>query len=287
MNIGYVGLDSSHAEHLMKMINVDRPAGLPEGRFTHMWGRDADRAAELREKCGTANIAASPEAMVGKVDAVVVGARAGDRHLAEARPFLEAGMAVFVDKPFTNDLADAEAIVDLAARHGARVTSFSGLRVVPEVVAFKADYAAIEAEKYGGSISGHADKDNPYGGWYFYAVHAIELLLECFNGQACGQVLAAEIGKQFHVRAALDDGQVVSILLSPKYPPFSLAGYADHKTIQAVVPLGGMQMEVARRVLAFLHGADDLSPRDLLAPLTVMEAVRESLRTGKPAAFET
>ena len=286
MNIGYVGLDSSHAEHFMKMVNVDRPAGLPEGRFTHMWGRDADRAAELREKCNTPNTAASPEEMVGQVDAVVVGSRAGDRHLAEARPFLEKGMTVFVDKPFTNDLKDAEAILDLAAKHGARVTSFSGLRVVPEVVAFKADYAAIEAEKYGGSINGHADNGNPYGGWYFYAVHSIELLLECYNGQVCGDVLAAEIGKQLHIRAALDDGQVVSILLSPTFPPFSLSAYADHKTIQAVLPLGGMQVEVTKRVLAFLHGAEDLSPRDLLAPLKVMEAVRESLKTGKTAAFE-
>ena len=287
MNIGYVGLDNSHAEHFMKMVNVERPAGLPEGRFTHMWGRAPDRSAELRQKCETPNVAASPEEMVGQVDAVVVGARAGDRHLAEARPFLEAGMTVFVDKPFTNDLADAEAIVDLAKRHGARVTSFSGLRVVPEIVSFKADYAAIEAEKYGGSINGHADNGNPYGGWYFYAVHSIELLLECFSAQARGEVLAAEIGKQLHVRAALDDGQVVSILLSPAFPPFSLAGYADHKTIQTVLPLGGMQVEVTKRVLAFLHGAEDLSPRDLLAPLKVMEAVRESLKTGKPAAFET
>ena len=286
MNIGYVGLDNSHAEHFMKMVNVDRPAGLPEGQFTHMWGRDADRAKELQEKCRTPNIVSAPEDLIGRVDTVVVGSRAGDRHLVEARPFLEAGMTVFIDKPFTNTLADARAIVALAEKHGARVTSFSGLRVVPEVVRFKADYVAIEAEKYGGAINGHGDSTNPYGGWYFYAVHSIELLLECFGAPA-GEVLAAEIGSQLHVRVATGDGLVVSILLSPAFPPFSLAGYADHNTVTTVLPLGGMQIEVTKRVLGFLQGTDDLTARELLAPLAIMEAVRESLKSGKTARFET
>lgn len=285
MKIGYVGLDSSHADHFTKMVNVDRPEGLPEGRFTHIWGRDPKRAAELKEKNAIETVVESPEAMLGQVDAVVVGARAGDRHLAEARPFLEAGMPVYIDKPLANDRADAEAIVDLAAKCGARVTSFSGLRVVPEVVQFKADYAAIEAEKYGGSINGHGDSSNPYGGWYFYAVHAIELLLECWR-PAKGELLAAEIGRQLHVRAALEGGEVVSVLLSPAFPPFSLAGYADHKTVMSVVPLGGMQMEVTRRVLSFLHGAEDLTAPELLAPLKVMEAIRQSLKASRTVRFE-
>jgi len=285
VKIGYVGLDNSHAEQLMKMVNVTQPAGLPEARFTHMWDKDRKRAEELREKCQTETICDRPEDLLGKVDAVVVGARAGARHLAEARPFLEAGMTVFIDKPLANDLVDAQAIVDLAAKHRARLTSFSGLRCVPEVVKFKADFAAITAEKYGGSINGHGDSNNPYGGWYFYAVHSIELLLECW-APTSGELLAAEIGKQMHVRVACSDGQIVSILMSPAWPPFSLAGYADHANVMTVVPLGAMQIEVTKRILAFLHGADDLSPRELLAPLKIMEAIRESLATGKTAKFE-
>lgn len=285
MKIGYVGLDNSHAEQLMKRVNVERPAGLPEGRFTHMWGKDPKRAEELREKCQTETICASPEDLLGKVDAVVVGSRAGSRHLAEARPFLEAGMTVFIDKPLANDLADARKIVDLAAKHQARLTSFSSLRCIPEVVKFKADYAAIQAEKYGGSVSGHGDDANPYGGWYFYAVHSVELLLECWAPER-GEVLAAKIGNQMHVRVACGDGQIVSILMSPAWPPFSLAGYADHAVVMTVVPLGAAPIEVAQRILGFLHGAKDLSPRQLLAPLKVMEAVRESLKTGRPATFE-
>lgn len=285
MKIGYVGLNSSHALNFSKMINVDRPAGLPEGRITHIWGKDPERAAELIEKCQIDTACPTLESMVDRVDAVIIGARAGARHLDEARPFLEAGMRVFVDKPFTNDLADAEELLELADKHGAAVDSFSGLRVVPEVVDFKSRYAAATTDRYGGAINGHGDSANPYGGWYFYGVHAIELLLEVWGLQD-GEVLAAEIGPHLHMRFALATGEVVSILLTPKWPPWSLSGYIDHGTVQTIVPLGGMQIEVTRSVLAFLHGEEGRSHRELLAPLKVIEAVRESLEDNASAAFE-
>ncbi|NIA21082.1 MAG: Gfo/Idh/MocA family oxidoreductase [Anaerolineaceae bacterium] len=285
MKLGYVGLDSSHADQLTRMVNVEPPAELPEAKFTHLWGRDPERAKVVQEKGRIENIVEAPEEMIGLIDGVVVGSRAGDRHLAEARPFIEAGLPVFVDKPLANSLTDAAALVALADKHGARLTSFSGLRVVPEVVEFKKQLQAIDAEKYGGAINGHGDNTNEYGGWYFYAVHSIELLLEVF-GLTGGELLAAEIGSQLHVRSALDDGQIVTIQLSAKYPPFSLIGFVDHNSIATIVPLGGMQEQVARRVVGFFHGAEDLAGRELLAPLVVMEAVRESLSSGKTARYE-
>lgn len=285
MRLGYVGLDNSHADQLTKMVNVDSPAGLPEARFTHLWGRDVERAKVVQQKGQVEHLCARIEDMIGHVDGVVVGSRAGERHLGEARPLVEAGLPVFVDKPLTNTLADAEALLDLAAAHKVRLTSFSGLRVAPEVAEFKQKYAAIEAEKYGGAINGHGDSTNPYGGWYFYAVHSIEMLLEVW-GLRSGELLAAEIGLQLHVRCALDDGQIVTIQLSAKFPPFSLIGFIDHNSFATVVPLGGIQEQVTRRVVEFFHGAEDLSRRELLAPLKVMEAIRQSLATHKTVSYE-
>ncbi|MBN2583367.1 MAG: Gfo/Idh/MocA family oxidoreductase [Planctomycetes bacterium] len=285
MKLGYVGLDSSHADQLTRMVNVEPPAGLPEARFTHIWGRDAERAKVVQEKGQVRTVCATIEEMIGQVDGVVVGARAGERHLAEARPLIEAGLPIFVDKPLTNTLADAQALLDLAEKHKVRLSSFSGLRVVPEVVEFKKKYAAIDAEKYGGAINGHGDDTNPYGGWYFYAVHSIELLLEVWGLQS-GELLAAELNNQLHVRCALDDGQIVTIQLSAKFPPFSLIGFIDHNTFATVVPLGGMQEQVTRRIVGFFHGDAGLTRRELLAPLAVMEAIRQSLKTHKAASYE-
>ena len=45
MRRGYVGLDNSHADHLITTLNVVRPSELSgEDRFPHLWGRDPARA---------------------------------------------------------------------------------------------------------------------------------------------------------------------------------------------------------------------------------------------------
>jgi predicted dehydrogenase len=56
--------------------------------------------------------------LIGAVDAVVIAVPTVD-HLAVARPFLERGVHVLVEKPITSSLDDADALVALAAGSGA------------------------------------------------------------------------------------------------------------------------------------------------------------------------
>ena len=48
-----------------------------------------------------------PEDLLGKIDGVLIEAVDGSVHLERARPFLEAGLPTFVDKPFACSVADA------------------------------------------------------------------------------------------------------------------------------------------------------------------------------------
>src|SRR5215210_2172425 len=48
-----------------------------------------------------------PADMIGKVDAMLIEAVDGSVHLERAKPFLEAGIPCYVDKPFACSLADA------------------------------------------------------------------------------------------------------------------------------------------------------------------------------------
>lgn len=56
--------------------------------------------------------------LVGRVDAVTIAVPTVD-HLAVARPFLERGVAVLVEKPMAASLAEAAEMLDLAQRSGA------------------------------------------------------------------------------------------------------------------------------------------------------------------------
>ncbi len=49
-----------------------------------------------------------PEEMIGKVDAVIIATDIGSEHIWRARPFIEAGIPLFIDKPLCDNRADLE-----------------------------------------------------------------------------------------------------------------------------------------------------------------------------------
>jgi len=53
----------------------------------------------------------APEEMIGKVDAVIVATDVGDEHVDRCRPFVEAGIPMFIDKPLVNREEDLRTFV--------------------------------------------------------------------------------------------------------------------------------------------------------------------------------
>jgi predicted dehydrogenase len=76
-----------------------------------------ERAHAVAEASGTRGLTDYRE-LLGEVDAVTIAVPTAD-HLAVARPFLEAGTAVLVEKPMAASLADADEMIRLASASGA------------------------------------------------------------------------------------------------------------------------------------------------------------------------
>jgi len=76
-----------------------------------------ERADEAAEKTGARPLTDYRE-LVGQIDAVTVAAPTS-AHAEIARPFLERGTGVLVEKPMTSSIAEADLLVDTAARAGA------------------------------------------------------------------------------------------------------------------------------------------------------------------------
>jgi hypothetical protein len=75
--------------------------GLPGVEITHIWcERPADAEAVARS-AGIAHRVSQPTDVIGSVDAVILPTDKGEEHLERARPFVEANLAVFIDKPLT------------------------------------------------------------------------------------------------------------------------------------------------------------------------------------------
>lgn len=80
--------------------------GLPGVEVTHVWTDDPKDAPLVAEAAQIAHVVTRPEDVIGQVDAVIVATDKGDEHVTRCRPFVEAGLPVFVDKPLADNRAD-------------------------------------------------------------------------------------------------------------------------------------------------------------------------------------
>ena len=80
--------------------------GIDGARVTHVWTDNPDDATRVAAASLIPNVVARPEDVIGEVDAVVVATDIGHEHVERCRPFVEAGLPVFVDKPLVDNAAD-------------------------------------------------------------------------------------------------------------------------------------------------------------------------------------
>ena len=172
LHLGLVGVNTSHADAFSRIFNGDgeQPPVIANARIAHLWGGDQERVAALARRHAIPHTVADPREMIGSIDGALIvdDTGGGASHAELARPFLEAGLPVFIDKPMTTDYADAVALFDLAERTGAPLMSCSALRFPVELE--HAQGAFKDAGQLSSIIS-----IGP-GEWFYYGIHAVELL---------------------------------------------------------------------------------------------------------------
>lgn len=111
--------------------------GFDRFRVTAAWTPDRAMTEKLCRACRIENIADSPQAMVGQVDAVLIARDDWQSHAPLAMPFLRAGKHVFIDKPLTLDAAELAAFRPYLEQ--GRLMSTSGLRYSRELDVLRDD----------------------------------------------------------------------------------------------------------------------------------------------------
>ncbi|MCG3179905.1 MAG: Myo-inositol 2-dehydrogenase [Phycisphaerae bacterium] len=107
--VGVGRMGRYHCQNFKQMTGRARLIGVTD--------RNADRARQVAEEFGARAFADVEELIAAAPAAVSVAVPTVD-HLAAARPFLEAGIAVLVEKPLAAGLEQAREIVDLVASTG-------------------------------------------------------------------------------------------------------------------------------------------------------------------------
>jgi len=197
MRLGIADFDTSHVVQFTMRLNhveIDEEqwvesdceivAGYPgQSKIT-----EPERVQEYTDKLAGwgVELVDEPEDLIGKVDGVLVESQGGKEHLAKARPFLEAGMPVYIDKPFTCSVPDAQEIARLAADNGVPVFSSSSLRYALEVQEALADEEGL-GNVVGASAFSPASLHEENPGLFHYGIHGVETLY-AFMGPGCVEV---------------------------------------------------------------------------------------------------
>ncbi len=195
LRLGIVDFDSSHSIEFTQRFNrcgVDADqfvegarvvAGCP-GTSVLSPERVPGFTARIAA-CGV-DIVERPEDLLGRIDAVLVLSVCGTPHLERVRPFLEAGIPAYVDKPLAGTLADANEIRRLADEKGLTVFSSSSLRFSHDLVEF--DQRRKELGRVSGVLSWGPAKRHPLNpGLLHYGIHAVEVLFTLL-GTGCVRV---------------------------------------------------------------------------------------------------
>jgi virulence factor len=149
-----------------------------------------------------------PEDMIGKVDGMLIESQQGSVHWERARPFLEAGLPCFIDKPFTCGVADARKFAELAARKSVPIFSSSSLRYAPELVDFMSQ--SEHGRILGALAYSPATLNDGNPGLYHYGIHAVEILYTLM-GPGCEYVTCTHAKDVDMVTGQWRDGRVGSI----------------------------------------------------------------------------
>jgi virulence factor len=216
-----------------------------------------------------------PEDMIGKVDGMLIESVEGGVHYERAKPFLEAGLPCFIDKPFTCGVADAKKIVELAEKKKTVIFSSSSLRYTPDLVKFMddKDRGKIEGVLAYGPASLH--ERNP--GLYHYGVHAVEILYAVM-GPGCQRVTCTHEKDVDVATGQWKDGRVSEVRGIRPGGAYGFVAFTDKGVKHIALDTKLIYRELLKKIVEFFDKKK--APVDPAETVEMMGFIEAALKSG-------
>ena len=137
-------------------------------KVTHIWTQDKKLSEQIAITSKIPHSVSAFEDLIGSVDAILLARDDAENHFQFARPFLEAGLPIYIDKPLALSQESANKLLNLQSYPG-QIFSCSALSYAEELIPNPSRMACVGEIK---SIIGFTPKE-----WDKYAIHVIEPLL--------------------------------------------------------------------------------------------------------------
>lgn len=278
MRIGAIGIDSSHLGAFAGRINALHRAGGTPCQVVGHWTADAGGASpELL--AAAANHAGTPapdfDRLLAGVDGVMVLDVDGARHAGSVIAALNRGLPVFVDKPMTCSLADAERVLAAARQPGTRCFSASCLR-------FAAGVTDIPRDGLGKIVAvdafGSDQTREPMSGLWYYGCHTVEMV-GAIMGPGVRRVRGCEVQERTVADFEYRDGRLARLRFERSgYASFGATVHGTHGVHQFRDDLAGAYDRLVGAMVRFFEGGPaPVDLRETVEHVGAIEAVHRSI----------
>ena len=286
IRVGIIGLDTSHVIAFTKILNREDqskelagcrvvaayPKGSPDIESSV---RRVPQYTEQIQELGV-EIVPSIEALLERVDAVLLETNDGRPHLEQVRPVLAAKKPVFIDKPIAGSLADAVTIANEAKAAGVPIFSSSSLRYAPGAQAIRG--GAI-GRVVGCDVYSPCSLEATHPDLFWYGIHGVETLFTVM-GQGCESVVRVSSDGTDVVVGTWRDGRIGTFrgIREGKGGYGGMAFGMD--AVREIGPSGGYEPLIVEIVKFFRTGDPPVDVAETIEIYAFMEAADESKRRG-------
>ena len=275
--IAILGCENSHADAFLKMIIEEKL--YTDIEVVGVYSYDLEAANKLNEKFGV-YVAENFDEFVGKVDGIVITARNGENHYKYAKPYIESGIPMFIDKPITNTIEDAESFKAELIKNNVKVSGGSSLKHPDKVAEFK---KAVAEKEFGKVYSGYARAPvnlvNDHGNFYFYSQHLVQIIGEIF-GYFPNSVKAYQNGDVINCMVRYDEYDIAMTYVVKNYT-YAAGISCENKVIAEIFTIDGCYQKEFDEFYKILTGGDQPQSYDeFFAPVYIINAIKDSLESG-------
>jgi len=311
IKVGIIGLDNYQAVAFTELFHNPKATGDLAGIkvVVAFQAGSADIAESVRElpkwveaiqKLGV-EVIDSPEAVLKRVDAVLLMSLDGRAHLEQLKPILKAGKPVYIGRPLAASLADAVEIFRLAAEYKTPIFTCSQHRFSPGFIGMRKHDEV--GDVLGADVYGGCPREPHHPDLFWHGIHGVETLYTIM-GPGCVSVTRTATETADVVTGVWKDDRVGTYRGirkgAPKYSAtvfgtkgVSTAGIYGHGIpVKGIVPLNDKYMGYEATAIEiakfFKTRKPPVSAEETIELFAFMEAAEESKRqNGAAVKLET
>lgn len=178
--------------------------GIDGAEVTHLWTQERGVSEHIAKASKIENIVEHAEDMIGQVDAVILARDDPENHVAMAKPFIDADIPIFIDKPLAISLEDLNYFKEQNDK-GKFIMSCSSMRYANECLTAKTALKTLGKIELA-TVVGVKD-------WIKYGIHMLEALFALLDDPKVTSVQhVSESGKDI-VFIKFENGLLASVHL--------------------------------------------------------------------------